>query len=417
VKLVETAPTSEMDIVADSPGALALPDDKIEQYRKLTIEAAKLFGSTHYLHYHFLVALSENIFHNGLEHHESSLNTVQENRFTDKELLAMESDLLPHEFVHSWNGKYRRPASLTTSDFQKPMLDDMLWVYEGLTEYLGSCVLTTRSGLRTADLTREWMATSAAILDFRSGRTWRSLQDTADSASVLYPASREWVDRRRYVDFYPEGVLLWLEADTLIGKQTGGSKSLDDFCRLFYGGQSGPPAVSTYTFDEVMTDLNQICPFDWRSFWSQRLNSLSARAPLAGIEAAGWRLVYTDQPNEAVKVRNRLAKQIDQRYSIGLVAKEDGTILDVLAGMPADAAKLAPGMKIVAVNSRKYNSERLEQAIKESVQTGGIDLLVNSSDYFETLHLNYNRGLRFPHLERDSSKPDLLSEILRPHAP
>jgi predicted metalloprotease with PDZ domain len=416
VRLIETAPTSEIDIVADSPGALALPDDKIEQYRKLTLEAAMLFGSTHYLHYHFLVALSENIFHDGLEHHESSLNTMPENGFTDKELLGTESDLLPHEFVHSWNGKYRRPASLTIPNFQKPMLDDMLWVYEGLTEYLGSCILTARSGLRTVDLTREWIARSAAILDSRSGRTWRSVQDTADSASLLYPAPREWVDRRRYVDFYPEGVLLWLAADTLIAKQTGNSKSLDDFCRLFYGGQSGPPAVKTYTVDEVVADLNQICPFDWRSFWTQRLNSLSARAPLAGIEAAGWKLVYTDQPNAAVKVRNRLGKQIDERYSIGLVVKEDGTVLDVLAGMPADAAKLASGMKIVAVNSRKYNSERLEEAIKETVQTGGIDLLLNNSDYFETLHVNYSGGPHFPHLERDSAKPDLLSEILRPHA-
>jgi predicted metalloprotease with PDZ domain len=416
IKLAESAPTSEMDIVADSSRALALPEEKITQYRALVAEAAALFGASHYLHYHFLVALAENIFHDGIEHHESSLNTVTENAFTDKDLLAVESDLLPHEFVHSWNGKYRRPASLTTSDFQKPMLDDMLWVYEGLTEYLGSCVLTARSGLRSGDLTREWLAEQSSQLEHRSGRTWRSLQDTADYASRLYGAPREWGDRRRDVDFYPEGVLLWLEADTIIRQQTHDSKSLDDFCHLFHGGQTGAPTVKTYTFDEVVTDLNQVCPFDWRSFWRQRLNSLSPHAPLAGIEAGGWKLAYTDQPNEVVKTRDKREKQTDERYSIGLIVKEDGTVIDVLAGTPADIAKLAPGMKIVAVNSRTYNSERLEEAIKDSVHAGGVDLLVNSSDYFEISRLTYAGGLRFPHLERDPAKPDLLSEILKARA-
>ena len=416
IKLAESAPTNEMDIVADSPGALALPEEKIAQYRKLVAEAAALFGASHYLHYHFLVALADNIFHDGIEHHESSLNTATENAFTDKDLLAVESDLLPHEYVHSWNGKYRRPASLTTSDFQKPMLDDMLWVYEGLTEYLGSCVLTARSGLRSGALSQEWLAERASQLEHRSGRTWRSLQDTADYASRLYGAPREWADRRRDVDFYPEGVLLWLEADTIIRQRTRGAKSLDDFCHLFHGGQSSAPTVKTYTFDEVMTDLNQVCPFDWRSFWQQHLNSLSPHAPLAGIEAGGWKLTYTEQPNEVIKTRDKREKQTDERYSLGLIVKEDATIIDVLAGTPADAAKLAPGMKIVAVNSRSYNPERLEEAIKGSAQAGGLDLLVNSSDYFEISHLSYAGGLRFPHLERDPAKPGLLSEILKAQA-
>jgi predicted metalloprotease with PDZ domain len=416
IKLAESTPTNEMDIVADSSGALELPEEKIAQYRRLVTEAAALFGATHYLHYHFLVALAETIYHDGIEHHESSLNTVTEKAFTDKDLLATESDLLPHEFVHSWNGKYRRPASLTTPDFQKPMLDDMLWVYEGLTEYLGSCLLTARSGLRNGELSREWLAEEAAELEHRSGRTWRSLQDTADFASRLYDTPHEWADRRREVDFYPEGVLLWLEADTIIRQRTNSGKSLDDFCHLFHGGKSGAPSVKTYTFEEVTDDLNQVCPFDWRSFWLQHLNSLSPRAPLSGIEAGGWKLIYTDQPNEVVKNRDKREKQLDQRYSIGLILKEDGTIVDVLAGTAADAAKLAPAMKIVAVNSRTYTPEKLEDAIRASAQSRGVDLLVNSSDYYETLHLDYTQGLRYPHLERDSAKPDLLSEILKPHA-
>jgi predicted metalloprotease with PDZ domain len=218
------------------------------------------------------------------------------------------------------------------------------------------------------------------------------------------------------VDFYAEGVLLWLEADTLIRQRTGGASSLDDFCHLFHGGQSGAPAVKTYTFDEVVSDLNQVCPLDWQSFWTERLNSHSPQPPLAGIAAGGWKLTYTDQPNEITKVHDKREKEIDERYSIGLIVKEDSTLVDVLAGTPADAAKLAPAMKIVAVNSRTFTPEKLQQAIRETTQTGGIDLLVNSSDYYQTLHVEYGGGLRYPHLERDSAKPDLISEILKPHA-
>ncbi|MBV8277965.1 MAG: M61 family peptidase [Verrucomicrobia bacterium] len=418
VQLATTAPTNEMDIVADSSAALDLPDEKITQYQHLVTEAGALFSATHYEHYHFLVALSDQTFHDGIEHHESSLNAIREDAFTEKDQLDAASDLLPHEFVHSWNGKYRRPADLATPDFQKPMLDDLLWVYEGLTEYLGTFVLTARSGLRSPELSRDFLAFCAADLDTKSGRQWRSLQDTADNASHLYAASEQWEDRRRAVDFYPEGVLLWLEADTIIRQQTNGQRSIDNFCHAFHGGQSGPPMLKTYTFDDVIETLNSVAPYDWRRFWLTRLNSISQHAPLNGIEAAGWKLFYSDKRNLPLDVAAKERKHCNERYSIGLLFDEDGTIVDVVANSAADVAKLAPGMKIVAVNSRAFSVERLREAIKGTAhsESAPIELILTNSDYYETVHLDYHGGLRYPHLERTEAQTDLLGSIIAPHA-
>ena len=401
IQLATAAATNEMDIVADSPDALQLPDEKITQYQHLVTEATALFSATHYEHYHFLVSLSDQTFHDGIEHHESSLNATREDAFTDKDQLDAASDLLPHEFVHSWNGKYRRPADLATPDFQKPMLDDLLWVYEGLTEYLGSFVLTGRSGLRSPELSRDFLAADAAGLDTKSGRQWRPLQDTADDASHLYSAADEWEGRRRAVDFYPEGVLLWLEADTIIRQQTNGQRSIDDFCHAFHGGQSGPPTLKTYTFDEVIQTLNSVAPYDWRKFWLTRLQSTSPHAPLNGIEAAGWKLVYSDKRNLPLDVGAKEKKRCNERFSIGLLLDEDGTIVDVVANSPADVAKLAPSMKIVAVNSRAFSVDRLREAIKGTAhpESAPIELIVTNSDYYETVHIDYHGGLRYPHLE------------------
>ena len=411
-------PTNVMDLVADSAAALALPDEEIAHYKQLVAEAANLYGATHYEHYHFLVALSEHIFHSGIEHHQSSLNTLPERSFIDKDERLAESDLLPHEFTHSWNGKYRRPASLATPDFQVPMQDDLLWVYEGLTEYAGSYVLTARSGLNTPDWSRDWLASTAAMLDHRTGRTWRNLQDTATAASVLYESSREWSNLRRGVDFYPEGVLIWLEVDTLIRQKTNGTRSIDDFCHAFHGGQSGPPKVVTYTFDDVVNTLNGVVPFDWRGFLRERLDSLSPRAPLGGIENAGWHLVYNDQPNRADEARDTDKKTTALAYSLGLIIKEDGTFQDVIADAPAYAAGIGPGMKLVAVNGRAWTPKILKEALAAAKAAGStpIELLILNDDYYRTFRLDYHGGERYPHLERDAAKPDLLEAICHPHA-
>ncbi len=418
IPLRDAAPTNEMDLVADSEAALALPDEDIAHYRQLVAEAANLYGATHYEHYHFLVALSEHIFHSGIEHHESSLNTLPERAFIDKDLREAASGLLPHEFTHSWNGKYRRPASLTTPDFQVPMQDDMLWVYEGMTQYLGSFVLTARSGLANAEWMHDWLASVAAMLDHRSGRTWRSLQDTATDAADLYAAPRDWQEQRRSVDFYPEGVLLWLEADTIIRQTTNGQRSIDDFCHAFHGGQSGPPAVVTYTFDDVVNTLNGVAAYDWRGFLRTRLDSLSPHAPLGGIENSGWRVVYDEHPNKADAQKEKQGKGVDLRYSLGLTLKEDGTVVDVLGGSPAEVAGVSTGMKLVAVNGRAWTAELLKEALASSKADKAlpVTLLLVNDDYYRTFSLNYHDGERYPHLERNTSRPDLLEDVLRPHA-
>ena len=413
-----TKPSNVMDLVADSAAALALPNDEIAHYKQLVAEAANLYGATHYEHYHFLVALSEHIFHSGIEHHESSLNTLPERTLMDKDSRQYESDLLPHEFTHSWNGKYRRPASLTTPDFQVPMQDDLLWVYEGLTEYAGSYVLTARSGLNTPEWSHEWLAATAAALDHRTGRNWRNLQDTATAASILYESAREWSNLRRGVDFYPEGVLLWLEVDTLIRQKTNGERSIDDFCHAFHGGQSGPPKVVTYTFDDVVNTLNGVVASDWRSFLRERLDSLSPRAPLGGIENAGWHLVYNDQPNKQDEARDGDKKTTNLSYSLGLIVKEDGAIQDVIADGPAFAAGVSPSMKLVAVNGRAWTPKVLKEALAaaKAPGSGPVELLLLNDDFYKTYRINYHRGELYPHLERDAAKPDLLEAICHPHA-
>src|SRR5437588_8802513 len=276
-------PPVEMDIAADTAAALEAPSEVWEHYKNLVAQAGTLFGARHYRDYHFLFSLSDHVAHFGLEHHESNDSRIGERGIIDDDERKLSAGLLPHEYVHSWNGKYRRPADLTTPDYQAPMKTDMLWVYEGLTSYLGD-VLTARSGLWTPEQYRDELALMAAQLDHRPGRTWRDLQDTADAAQTLYFSVPQWDSWRRGTDFYDEDVLTWLWADVIIRQQTHNSKSLDDFCKLFLGAPSGPPSVKTYTFDDLMNALNQVAPYDWRGYWTTRLRSKAAHAPLGGIE-------------------------------------------------------------------------------------------------------------------------------------
>ncbi len=410
-------PSNEMDLVADSAAALALPDEEIAHYKTLVAEATTLYGGTHYLHYHFLVALSEHIFHSGIEHHECSLNTLPERTFIDKESRTAESDLLPHEFTHSWNGKYRRPASLTTPDFQVPMQDDLLWVYEGLTEYAGSFVLTARAGLMDPAWSHDQLASMAAQMDCRAGRQWRNLQDTATAASLLYESPTEWSNLRRGVDFYREGVLLWLEVDTIIRQQTGGAKSLDDFTHAFHGGTTAPGVV-TYTFDDVVNGLNAVVAYDWRTLLRERLDAFTTHAPLGGLENAGWKLVYTEEPNKQDAQAEEDRKFTDVRYSLGFSVSEEGIVLDVFGGSVADKAGVGPSMKLVAVNGRAWNGKLLKQALTDAKAAGSapIELLFQNDDFYRTYRLDYHGGARYPHLGGTHKEPDLIEAICKPHA-
>jgi predicted metalloprotease with PDZ domain len=408
------APPAEMDIAADSASALEPPPEVWAQYRNLEAQAGKLFGAHHYRDYHFLYTLSDHVAHFGLEHHESDDSRVAERGLVDEKLRLLDAGLLPHEYVHSWNGKYRRPAGLATPDYEKPMQDDLLWVYEGLTSYLGD-VLTARSGLWTPEEFREDVADIAGRLDHEPGRTWRSLQDTADAASDLYFAPNAWGSWRRTVDFYDEDVLNWLWVDTIIRQQTHGQKSIDDFCHLFHGAPSGPPMVKPYTFEDVIDTLNQIAPYDWRGFWSERLNTHNANAPLGGVEGSGWKVVYNDIRSAMVKAAEDNGKEMNTSFSIGLLLKEDGGIVDTIEGSPAATAGIGPGMKVVAVNGRAFSTDILREALMAGkTGSGTLELLVENTEYYKAYELDYHGGEKYPHLVRDDSKPDMLSDIIKP---
>lgn len=406
-------PVHVIDMVSESEAGLAMtPADEVA-YRKLVAETGALFGARHYLEYHFLLTLSDDAGHHGVEHHQSSDNSVRERTLLEPELQLLEAGLLPHEFTHSWNGKYRRPAGLATRNYQDPMIGDLLWVYEGLTEYLGE-VLTARSGLWTQEQYREALAATAAMLDHRPGRTWRPLEDTARSVQILRLQGPEWQSWRRSLDYYPEGALIWLEVDTTIRQQTQGQKSLDDFCRLFHGGESGPPKVVPYTFDDVVHALNQVAPYDWAGLLKTRVNSTDPHAPLGGIERGGWRLVYNDQPNLFIKTSDKVRKSVDASYSLGFAVKEDGTLTDVIYGSPAYAAGIGPEMKLVAINGRAWSKDVLLDALRASKDSKEpIDLLIENAKFFKTYSIAYHDGIRSPHLER-AEGADVLGEILTP---
>lgn len=408
-------PPVEMDIAADSAIALDAPQEVWNEYSNLVKQATTLFGATHYRDYHFLFSLSDHVAHFGLEHHESNDSRSEERTLIDPELRTLHAALLPHEYVHSWNGKFRRPADLTTPDYEQTMQTDLLWVYEGLTDYLGE-ILTARSGLRTPEQYRDEIARVAAFMDHRPGRTWRNLQDTADAAALLYYTPKEWDSWRRSVDYYEEGDLDWLWADSIIRQQTGGRKSIDDFCKLFHGAPSGPPMVKTYTFDDVVNALNQIAPYDWRGFWNERLTNHGPGAPLGGIENSGWKLVYDENRSEMMRAWEYDHREINASYSVGLMVKEDGEIEDTIEGMDAARAGIGPGMKIIAVNGRRFTP----QVFRDALDTGKdssepLQLLIENTDYFRTFSLNYHDGEKYPHLVRDESKKDMLTDIIRAH--
>ena len=408
-------PAVEMDIAADSASALDAPPEVWDQYSNLVKQATALFGATHYSDYHFLFSLSDHVAHFGLEHHQSNDSRTEERTLVDPQIRMVHASLLSHEYVHSWNGKYRRPADLTTPDYQQTMQDDLLWVYEGLTEYLGE-ILPARSGMWTPEQFRDELALVAAQLDHRPGRTWRNLQDTADAAAVLYYAPHDWDSWRRNVDYYDEDELNWLWVDTIIRQQSHGQRSIDDFCHLFHGAPSTPPMIKTYNFDDVVNALNQIAPYDWRGFWADRLTSHAPRAPLGGIEGGGWKLVYDEYRSEMIRAWEEDHRTINASFSVGLIIKEDGEIEDTIEGMPAAQAGIGPGMKIVAVNGRRFTPQVFRDALyagKNSSQA--LDLLIENTDYFKTYSLNYHGGEQYPHLVRDESRPDLLADIVRAH--
>jgi predicted metalloprotease with PDZ domain len=423
IDLTGAAPVPHrLHLVADSRAALEIRPETQAAFGKLVSQALALFGSYHYRHYDFLLTLSDHIDSFGLEHHESSDNRLAERALIDDAPLRVDAGLLPHEFVHSWNAKYRRPAGLTRDNYQEPYEADLLWVYEGLTSYLGD-VLTARSGLWTPEYARDSIAFMAAGLANRPGRTWRPLVDTTRAAYLLYGAPPEWKSWRRGVDFYDEGVLIWLEADTLIRSLTGERKSLDDFCRAFTTGHEGQPVVEPYTYKDVTQQLAKIAAYDWKKFFDERIYTVRPQAPLGGITNGGWQLVYTEEPNLVQKDTDETKKTLDLRFSLGLlIGNEDGAehgrILDVLPGSPAAGPDIAPGAMLVAVNGRRWTPDILRRAIHEAKDSKQpIRLLVENAEFYREVAVDYHGGERYPHLERLAGKTDRLNQILAPRTP
>ena len=412
----EGAPEHLLHLVADSDEALRPEPDllaPLEQH--LVPEAFALFGAHHYDRYDFLFSLSDHVGHFGLEHHASSDNRLPERTLLEASSWLAGAGLLPHEFVHSWNAKYRRPQGLATGDYHTPMVGDLLWVYEGLTSYLGD-VLTARAGLVTPEQARENLALEAAGLAYGKGREWRPLADTARDAQHTYTARFEGTSWRRGVDFYDEGVMLWLEVDALIRQQTAGAKSLDDFCRAFYGPPNSGPEVHPFSRAELVAALTAVASHDWESFFRARVDGLRPGAPVEGLEAAGWKLVYSTKPNaftEAYAARDDAG--VDLRFSLGLVLTQEGLVSDVVPGLPADAAGIGVGATIVAVNSRAFTPTVLADALKSAnARDGKLELLMRNADYYSTHPVVYRDGPRHPHLVRDEAKPDWLTPILTP---
>ena len=412
----EVSPKHYLDLAGDGPEDLALNQTHIDQFSKLVRETGALYQSRHYGSYHFLVTLSDQVAHFGLEHHQSSDDRVPEKTFIDEGSFAEEGDLLPHEFTHSWNGKYRRPAGLATPNYQEPMKGNLLWVYEGLTDYLGG-VLAVRSGIWSVDTFRDRLATIAAEFnDARPGRTWRDLQDTATAAQILYNASGPYDNWRRDTDYYAEGDLLWLEIDETIREKSQGKKTLNNFVAAFEGfGGNTPPRVVPYTFEDIVAGLNTVVPYDWATFLRTRLDSNDLHAPeIAGINTlSGYHLTFTDKPNYWSTLNE--GDGISATYSLGLTAGSTGTLGDVIMNGVAYKAGLAPGFQIIAVNGRAFTPGLLRAAIDSAKGSGpAINLIVENTGYFKTITLDYHGGERYPQLERVENSPDRLDTILDP---
>jgi len=401
-----------LNVMADEPGFLDASPRVLDIHRELVRQADKLFGARHFDHYDFLLSLSDRLGTKGIEHQRSSDNGTGPKYFSTWETVFISRDLLAHEYTHSWNGKYRRPADLWTPNFNVPMRDSLLWVYEGQTQYWGQ-VLASRSGFLTKQQMLDNLAGIAAQYDARAGRLWRNLQDTTNDPIISRRRAIPWTSWQRSEDYYLEGLLLWLDVDTLIRERSGGTRSLDDFARAFFGMRDGDWGQLTYTFDDVVRALNTVEAFDWTTFLRARLDEVSPRAPLDGLTRGGYRLVFRDVPTDYFKAEESRRKVTDLSYSLGATVDSSGKFTSVLWDGPAFRAGFTTEVEIVAVNSIAFDGEKLKAAVK-ATRGGGpaVELLVKQGDLYRTVRIDYREGLRYPHLERIGGTPARLDDIL-----
>jgi predicted metalloprotease with PDZ domain len=403
-----------LHLFADEPGDLAASPEQIAVHRRVVEQHVKLFGAVHYDEYEFLVALTDELGGIGLEHLRSSENSHPRDYFTGWDSGSAGRDLLAHEFTHSWNGKYRRPADNWTPTYNFPMRDSLLWVYEGQTQFWGN-VLAARSGLMPKQDVLDELARTAAFYETLPGRAWRPLADTTNDPIVQARRPQPWPSWMRGEDYYSEGMLIWLEVDSKLRQLSGGRRSMDDFARAFFGVNPGDQGIATYGFDDVAGALNGIAPFDWASYLSERVERVRERAPLDWIAAGGYRLVYRDTPSAYFTSRERDRKILDLTYSIGAVIGEGGRIGSVAWDSPMFEAGATAGTTIVAVNGRQFSNDLLRRAIADArTAREPIRLLLKRGDRFREVALDYHGGLRYPALERVGSGPSSLDALLAP---
>jgi len=418
LQLTAKAPQTRLSIFADASADLAISEDDIGHLRRVVLEAQELFGARHYRQYAWLLALGDTLNNNGVEHHESTDIRMKEALFTKPEFMLRWASIFAHEYTHSWNGKYRRPEGLVRINFEQTLSDDLLWAYEGMTRYLGDFVLRGRAGFGSPEFLHDYLAFVAAQMErLRPGRAWRPLADTAVAVPAFADAPDEWTTQRRALDYYAEGSLIWLEADVLIRTRSGGKRSLDDFCRAFFGGEDSAPTVQAYTRDQLIVTLDAIEPFDWDRFLRTRTDELQEHAPLGGIAGAGWTLVRNDQPNPYLDALAKVSKRDDFSHSLGLWARDDGKVADVVYGSPAFIAGLAPSMTLIAIGGRKWSADAAKEVIiaaEHAVEP--IEVIVGSGDRVRTVRIDWHGGLARPHLARTTNSPDLLSRIIAPRA-
>lgn len=389
-----------LNIVADDAKFLKSKKDHLTKHRKLVREAEALFGSHPYDRYDFLLALTEEMGGIGIEHHRSSENAVNREYFTDWDDGPGRRNLLPHEIVHAWNGKYRRPQAMWTPDFKTPTRDNLLWVYEGQTQFWGY-VLGARSGLYSQQDTLDAFAAIAAGMDLRVGRKWRPLIDTTHDPIIAKRKPKPWSSWQRQEDYYNEGLLIWLEADQIIRRESGGKKSLENFAKAFFGGKNGDWGVVTYDQQDVIDALNKVQPYDWASFIDLRVHKTTQEAPKNGLILGGYQLIFADKPTAYIRSNDKRRKQMDLSHSLGLIMGGKGAIKTVMWDSPAFKAGLKAGLTISAVNGKAYTDDALKQAIEENKgKTGPIEIFAKNGDAYHNFMVAYADGLRYPALEK-----------------
>jgi predicted metalloprotease with PDZ domain len=404
-----------LGLFGDRADLVEATDEQIAPHRALIGEADALFGARHYDHYDFLVAVSDQLGGGGVERHRSAEIVVPANYFTQWDRNLPKRSVFAHEYVHSWNGKYRRGADSWTPSFEVPIRNSLMWVYEGQTQYWGE-VLAARAGLMTLDATLQSLARTAAIYANRKGGVWRPMSDTTRDPIIAGRAPQPWPCWQRSEDYYSEGALMWLDIDTIIREETGDRRSLDDFARAFFGMNDGEMTTSLYTFEDVVRTLQDTAPYDWEALLTDRLESREMGTSLDGLERGGYRLVYRDTPSDFAVQEDNLNNLISLRYSLGLTVNTSGGLEEVIWEFPGFHAGLTAAAQIIAVNGRKFSAEELTHAVAETASGRPVELTIQRAGETQTVRIDYDGGHRYPHLERIEGARARLDEIYAPRA-